>query len=96
MPRATTFTVLLLALCGLGFAQDSTVFLRVEGSQLVLGDNEVFLSGANLPWLNYGNDFGNAQPNSVACALQGGGGSIGLFGPKIGPSTGPKSSLIHH
>ena len=70
MSRAATLTVLLLTLCGLGFAQDSTVFLRVEGSQLVLGDDEVFLSGANLPWLNYGNDFGNAQPNGKACALQ--------------------------
>ena len=45
-------------------------FLRVDGSKLMLGDNEVFLSGANLPWVNYGNDFGNAQPNGVACTLQ--------------------------
>ena len=71
MSRAVT--VLLLALCTLlaARAQDnSTVFLRVEGSRLFLGDAEVFLSGANLPWLNYGNDFGNAQPNGKACALQ--------------------------
>ena len=63
-------TIFLLALCRLGAAQNSTVFLRAEGSQLFLGDDEVFLSGANLPWVNYGRDFGNAQPNGVACALQ--------------------------
>ena len=69
MSRAVT--VLLLALSRLAAAQDnSTVFLRVEESQFYLGDAEVFLSGANLPWLNYGNDFGNAQPNGKACALQ--------------------------
>ena len=86
MSRAVT--IFLLALFRLGAAQNSTVFLRVEGSQLVLGSDEVFLSGANLPWLNYGKDFGNAQPNGVACALQGGN-SIGLKnGPNIGPKTG--------
>ena len=70
MSRAVT--VLLLALSRLAAAaqDNSTVFLRVEGSRLFLGDGEVFLSGANLPWLNYGNDFGNAQPNGKACALQ--------------------------
>ena len=70
MSRAVT--VLLLALSRLGAAaqDNSTVFLRVEGSRLFLGGAEVFLSGANLPWLNYGNDFGNAQPNGKACALQ--------------------------
>ena len=31
---------------------------------------QVFLSGANQPWINYGNDFGNGQTNGQACALQ--------------------------
>jgi mannan endo-1,4-beta-mannosidase len=31
---------------------------------------KVFLSGANQPWINYGNDFGNAQPNGQVCDLQ--------------------------
>ena len=47
-----------------------TNFLRVEGSKLMLGDEEVYLSGANLPWINFGNDFGNAQPNGKKCSLQ--------------------------
>lgn len=36
----------------------------------MLGGTTVFLSGANLPWLDYGNDFGNVQTNGVACELQ--------------------------
>ena len=71
MSRAVTVLLLALSRLAAARAQDnSTVFLRVEGSQFYLGDTEVFLSGANLPWLNYGNDFGNAQPNGKACALQ--------------------------
>ena len=65
----TVIAILLLVTVTTAIA-DSTNFLRVEGSRLFLGDGEVFLSGANLPWLNYGNDFGNAQPNGKACALQ--------------------------
>lgn len=44
--------------------------LAVSGSGFTLRGNPVFLSGANLAWLDYGNDFGNKQSNGVACALQ--------------------------
>ena len=67
---ASTVTFFLLVTVTSRAAIADTNFLRVEGSKLVLGDEEVYLSGANLPWVNYGNDFGNAQPNGVACALQ--------------------------
>ena len=30
----------------------------------------VFLSGANQPWIDYGNDFGNNQTNGKVCALR--------------------------
>ena len=63
---ASTLTIILLVIA----TAESKDFLRVEGSNLMLGGEEVFLSGANLPWVNYGNDFGNAQPNGVACTLQ--------------------------
>ena len=68
-PIASALTVSLLATATVKIA-DGKDFLRVDGSKLVLGGEEVFLSGANLPWVNYGNDFGNAQPNGVACTLQ--------------------------
>ena len=64
---ASTLTIFLLVIIATAESKD---FLRVDGSKLVLGGEEVFLSGANLPWVNYGNDFGNAQPNGVACTLQ--------------------------
>ena len=73
LSRAVNTVIAILLLVSVTTAiADSTNFLRVEGSKLVLGDEEVYLSGANLPWVNYGNDFGNAQPNGVACTLQAG------------------------
>ena len=66
-PISSTLTIFLLVIIATAESKD---FLRVDGSKLVLGGEEVFLSGANLPWVNYGNDFGNAQPNGVACTLQ--------------------------
>ena len=68
-PIASKLTTFLLVTATVKIA-DGKDFLRVDGSKLVLGGEEVFLSGANLPWVNYGNDFGNAQPNGVACTLQ--------------------------
>ena len=65
-PIASALTISLLVIA----TAESKDFLRVDGSKLMLGGDEVFLSGANLPWVNYGNDFGNAQPNGVACTLQ--------------------------
>ena len=32
--------------------------------------NRVFLSGANQPWIDYGNDFGNNQTNAKVCELR--------------------------
>jgi mannan endo-1,4-beta-mannosidase len=72
-----SFYILYLCLCGCRVsserapeAQQETTYLRVEGSKFLFGNSEVYLSGANLPWISYGNDFGNAQPNGIACALQ--------------------------
>jgi len=36
-------------------------FLQVQGNKFVYGDDEVYLSGTNTGWINYGNDFGNNQ-----------------------------------
>jgi hypothetical protein len=32
--------------------------------------SEVFLNGINQAWIDYGNDFGNSQPNSKYCSLR--------------------------
>ena len=69
-PSASTLIISLLVTVTSRPAISDTNFLRVEGPKLMLGNEEVYLSGANLPWVNYGNDFGNAQPNGVACTLQ--------------------------
>ena len=70
-PRATAPTLsILLLIITYRVTIAETNFLRVEGSKLMLGDEEVYLSGANLPWINFGNDFGNAQPNGKKCSLQ--------------------------
>ena len=69
-PSAFYLAILLLVTVTTKAVLAETNFLRVEGSKLMLGDSEVYLSGANLPWVNYGNDFGNAKPNGVACTLQ--------------------------
>lgn len=45
-------------------------FLEVDGRSLTFRGQEVFLSGANQPWVSYGNDFGNNQPNGIRCTLQ--------------------------
>ena len=36
-------------------------FLQVNGTRLSFKGKEVFLSGANQAWINYGCDFGNDQ-----------------------------------
>ena len=59
------FSVFLVA-ATLGAAAASS-FLSVQGGNLPLGGEPVFLSGANLPWIQYGADFGNAQSNALAC-----------------------------
>jgi len=50
----------------------TTSFLSVDkaGHFFSFGGQQVFLSGANQPWIDYGNDFGNNQPNGKICALQ--------------------------
>jgi len=35
-------------------------FLRIEGNHFYFGDQQIFLSGVNIAWKDYGNDFGNA------------------------------------
>lgn len=36
-------------------------FLRIEGKFFYYGDQQVFLSGVNIAWNNYGLDFGNGN-----------------------------------
>ena len=46
-------------------------FLNVDSTGALSYNNKtVFLSGANMPWINYGNDFGNNQTNAQKCQLQ--------------------------
>jgi len=47
-------------------------FLSVNKSDNTFSFNgqRVFLSGANQPWIDYGNDFGNNQTNGKICSLQ--------------------------
>jgi hypothetical protein len=49
---------------------EAPAFLAVNGTSLKFRGQEVFLSGANQPWVNYGSDFGNNQSNAVRCDLQ--------------------------
>ena len=50
----------------------ATSFLEVNRSTNTFSFNgqRVFLSGANQPWIDYGNDFGNHQSNGKICSLQ--------------------------
>ena len=48
-------------------------FLQINSTSetgLSYSNAPVFLSGANLAWIDYGNDFGNNQTQAKACALQ--------------------------
>ena len=50
-----------------------TPFLVVNSSSttgLSFNNRDVFLSGANLAWIDYGRDFGNNQSTSKACKLE--------------------------
>jgi len=51
-------------------ADPTTDFLKVDGSNLTFRGKDVFLSGGNLAWIDYGNDFGNGQSFSRRCDLQ--------------------------
>ena len=53
--------------CALGVTR---LAVSADGKGFEYGGKRVFLSGANQPWINYGQDFGNNQTNGVACALQ--------------------------
>jgi mannan endo-1,4-beta-mannosidase len=48
----------------------ATDFLKVEGDHFTLRGSQVFLSGGNQAWIDYGNDFGNGQSYSKRCDLQ--------------------------
>jgi len=69
MACITKACALLLALLSV---TNATSFLTVNKSSNTFSFNgqRVFLSGANQPWIDYGNDFGNNQPNGKICALQ--------------------------
>ena len=45
-------------------------FLSVSNDSLLFNGAPAFLSGANLAWINYGNDFGNNQSHGHFCALR--------------------------
>lgn len=49
-----------------------TGFLQVDKASktFLFNQKRVFLTGANQPWIDYGNDFGNNQTNGKVCALQ--------------------------
>jgi mannan endo-1,4-beta-mannosidase len=52
---------------------NATNFLQVNKTSvtgLSFHKKPIFLSGANLAWIDYGNDFGNNQTNGKACRLQ--------------------------
>ena len=51
-------------------AGDNVAFLKVDTTSLTFRGNEIFLSGANQPWIQYGDDFGNNQSNGIHCELQ--------------------------
>lgn len=52
------FVAVILALCLSGsYGQ----YLEVSGLDLMYNGEKVFLSGMNIAWDNYGNDFGNGQ-----------------------------------
>mmetsp|Transcript_21226 Transcript_21226/g.42146 ORF Transcript_21226/g.42146 Transcript_21226/m.42146 type:complete len:433 (+) Transcript_21226:41-1339(+) len=44
--------------------------LRVGNGGFMFGSQQVFLSGANQAWIDYGNDFGNNQTNAKYCELR--------------------------
>ena len=72
MRRKMGFAVFVVGLLGavLG-VESSTSFLAINGTVFSYGGKSpVFLSGANMPWINYGNDFGNNQTQGHRCALQ--------------------------
>eukprot|EP01084_Bolivina_argentea_P060860 111180_1 len=44
-------------------------FLQINGTKFLYNNHEVFLSGVNQPWVSFGSDFGNNQPNAIFCEL---------------------------
>lgn len=65
--------VVVLVLAALPVPAGAVDFLTVNPSSatgLSYAGQDVFLSGVNLAWIDYGSDFGNSQPASKACALQ--------------------------
>merc|ERR1711907_696469 len=63
---------LLFLLLGFLTLSGATSFLTVDKSTNTFSyqGKRVFLSGANQPWIDYGNDFGNNQTNGKICSLQ--------------------------
>ena len=44
--------------------------LSVENGTMLWNRSRCFLSGVNLAWIHYGNDFGNNQPHGLYCSLR--------------------------
>ena len=75
--RASTHSMIVLtfiiAFLSLLLHPAAASFLKVNTTSLTglsFDRKPVFLSGANLAWIDYGNDFGNNQSNAKACQLQ--------------------------
>ncbi|GFR82385.1 endo-1,4-beta-mannanase 1 [Elysia marginata] len=60
---AAVLTCLLLLLAASGEVFGSR--LKVSGNQIQFKGQKVFLSGGNLPWINYAHDFGNNQWSGI-------------------------------
>eukprot|EP01084_Bolivina_argentea_P208473 355418_1 len=62
---------LIYAVTLIGLLNAATEFLTIDKATKTFkyNGNTVFLSGANQPWDQYGNDFGNNQANGVFCNL---------------------------
>mmetsp|Transcript_62650 Transcript_62650/g.76696 ORF Transcript_62650/g.76696 Transcript_62650/m.76696 type:complete len:434 (-) Transcript_62650:306-1607(-) len=58
------FVILITAVTGQSFLGINNVTNQFE-----YRGNDVFLSGANQAWVQYGQDFGNNQSNAIFCAL---------------------------
>lgn len=80
-PALISFIFVALSLLSASITQASAVqqhklhdehlrFLKASDSGFSYDGKDVFLSGANLAWVNYGNDFGNDQSNAIKCKLE--------------------------
>ena len=64
------FIVLIILFTSTSLTTSTSHFLTVNSTGLSYANKPVFLSGANLAWVNYGRDFGLNQSQAKAQALQ--------------------------